>query len=61
MMGGMNTGTPPGEETMSTADLPTVILDPDSADPSEPGPSTQLTTPPKDDPRGDVDDLPRAS
>ena len=45
---------------MSTAELPTVILDPESAEPPEAGRGTQLTTPPEDDPRGDVDDLPRA-
>jgi len=52
---------------MSAAALPAEIIDPESADPSEPGPSTRLAPPPEendpgpDDQRGDVDDLPRAS
>jgi hypothetical protein len=62
----MNTGTPPGEDAMSAAALPAEIIDPESADPSEPGPSTRLAPPEEKDPgpddqRGDVDDLPRAS
>src|SRR4026207_1837920 len=44
----MNTGTPPGEDAMSAAALPAEIIDPESADPSEPGPSTRLAPPPEE-------------
>jgi hypothetical protein len=64
----MSTGTPPGEDAMSTTAVAAETLDREN-DPPEPGPSTSSEPPPEEeqaepgaepeDRRGDVDDLPR--